>query len=963
MERLDPALLAIERGSLFLHERATAEASNARRAIPVTGQCPSWIRLLGRVMAATPQAERGICDALPFGELLARFIDIASEMLSRRISTTRKMLDERAIQSLERALAESIVEILAPCFLAEFAADRPIASECLGILIDDGGASAGDQSYRAFIARHRADGLREILTRYPVGARLAAHMIENWVSSSSELIARLAQDLPDIAARFLGEATTVADIEPRLSDPHAHGRSVAIVVFRDGRKVVYKPRSLAPEAAWRDFVGALGMPYAALAGDAIDRGTHGWMEYIAPQDCADEKSVRAYYRAAGALLCLARAFSLKDLHFENIVAAGDRPVPIDLETMAQPQPRSPTPTVLDRIAAVQDAVLDESVRDTEALPARHSLSDRPPLDISAFADLSSATRHRTVWRGQGTDAITRVFVEEEIPAANLPRLRGEICPPDGFVEEIIAGFEAAWAALRTTQPKSLTHIADLPVRFVFRATEIYYRLLDRACAPEKLRNGIDFSTELEALRRVADEPGFPAELGAIITAEIMALHGGDIPRFTALAGATAICIDHTSLLDDAFMASGLDAIRRRLDNLTPGRLALERRFIRASFHAARHGGLAEAIDLSGEPLSSDDALAAAIEIGHAIIETACPRADGGVSWITIAHRPETAGPMAIVTNESLYEGTTGIGVFLAALHRTTGESHWAEMAERAFMDARRIAHETPSAERAETITRLGLGFAGLGGLIYGLAVAGHLDDAAHLATWIDSEAIATQPSSDLLGGAAGAIPGLLAIEAHHPEARTVAMACGRTLAAHRDMSDIDGFGHGASGVDATLSLLDPSLRCTIDHTLPSSEVAHGPIGWCKGPIGQALAQVTAQCRKGASINIAAIEHAVDASLADHHALDQVCCGWFGGVEALLAAARCGRPYLSRKAHVLARALLERARRSGGFRLLAGLPPGFDSPGFFQGTSGIGYTLLRLTRPNLLPSILLTEWRA
>jgi lantibiotic modifying enzyme len=37
-----------------------------------------------------------------------------------------------------------------------------------------------------------------------------------------------------------------------------------------------------------------------------------------------------------------------------------------------------------------------------------------------------------------------------------------------------------------------------------------------------------------------------------------------------------------------------------------------------------------------------------------------------------------------------------------------------------------------------------------------------------------------------------------------------------------------------------------------------------------------------------------------------------------------------------------------------------LPKQVDNPSFFQGTAGIGYELLRMARPDLLPSVLLWE---
>jgi lantibiotic modifying enzyme len=57
---------------------------------------------------------------------------------------------------------------------------------------------------------------------------------------------------------------------------------------------------------------------------------------------------------------------------------------------------------------------------------------------------------------------------------------------------------------------------------------------------------------------------------------------------------------------------------------------------------------------------------------------------------------------------------------------------------------------------------------------------------------------------------------------------------------------------------------------------------------------------------------------------------------------------------------LADATVRRARRNGGYRLLPGFAAGPFVPSFFQGLSGIGYTLLRLAHPGDLPDVLVLE---
>jgi lantibiotic modifying enzyme len=90
-------------------------------------------------------------------------------------------------------------------------------------------------------------------------------------------------------------------------------------------------------------------------------------------------------------------------------------------------------------------------------------------------------------------------------------------------------------------------------------------------------------------------------------------------------------------------------------------------------------------------------------------------------------------------------------------------------------------------------------------------------------------------------------------------------------------------------------------------------------------------------------------------------VDNLCCGNFGRIEFLLAAAqRLGRPDLLERAQKHASMLVRRASQLGDFHLMAGLPRQANNPGLYKGRAGIGYGLLRLAFPERLPCILLWE---
>jgi lantibiotic modifying enzyme len=106
---------------------------------------------------------------------------------------------------------------------------------------------------------------------------------------------------------------------------------------------------------------------------------------------------------------------------------------------------------------------------------------------------------------------------------------------------------------------------------------------------------------------------------------------------------------------------------------------------------------------------------------------------------------------------------------------------------------------------------------------------------------------------------------------------------------------------------------------------------------------------------------AEIEIAMDATTAyGVREVDSLCCGNFGRIEALLEGSRAlGRPEWRHTALSNATISVLRARQMGAYRLFRNLPTRVSSPGFFVGTSGVGYQLLRLLKP-ALPSVLLWE---
>ena len=53
---------------------------------------------------------------------------------------------------------------------------------------------------------------------------------------------------------------------------------------------------------------------------ALDRGTHGWVEFVSAAACVSDENVRLYHRRLGGLLALLYAIGAVDFHFDRSLA-------------------------------------------------------------------------------------------------------------------------------------------------------------------------------------------------------------------------------------------------------------------------------------------------------------------------------------------------------------------------------------------------------------------------------------------------------------------------------------------------------------------------------------------------------------------------------------------------------------------------------------------------------------------
>jgi type 2 lantibiotic biosynthesis protein LanM len=481
-------------------------------------------------------------DPLPFEDLLLPIVRDASRRLAGDPGAAECPLDATARERLGRELLEILSAVSARTFYREFQAGR---------------------DYAAFVARMREGELARFLRRHPVLGRLIEALVDRWVETSAELLTRLEADRSEIERVFGAGAPLgpVAALDPGLSDRHG-GRAVAGVTFASGVRVVYKPRDLGPESAFFEFARWVDerAPAPALRYPRIvPRWGYGWMEHVPHRPLADARDAGLYYRAAGKLLCLLHLLGATDCHAGNVIASGEHPVPVDLETLLQPPS-----------TAVGHGLLLVGI-----LPFWKRGLDGKSYDVGALTGSTGREQGFRAWRCRAinTDAMELEVGYETIPTGTNVLLRdGAPVRAGDHVEDVVAGFTDTWRRLASRRDELVTadgplaRFADLRVRVLARPTLVYARAIHESLDPELLRDPAAHEAGIE--RRLREHEATTPEgvsREELVRAEREALARMDVPLFHAKprSGYRA-AIERTNGLDEAGLEEATGLIRTTL---------------------------------------------------------------------------------------------------------------------------------------------------------------------------------------------------------------------------------------------------------------------------------------------------------------------------------------------------------------------------------------------------------------
>ena len=861
-----------------------------------------------------------------------------------------------------------------------------------------------------------------ILDEYPVLVRLIVSSVDNWSAAFLEFIHRLAADWKQIQSTFSPDRDpgTLVSIEPGAGDTHAGGRSVILLTFVSGFKLVYKPRSLSVDTQFDALVRWLndrGDHHRLRVPLVLNRGSHGWTEFIKPDECTCPEEIDRFYHRQGAFLALLYALEATDFHLENLIASGEHPVPIDLEALFHPG----APIDLEvSTHSIAEAAMSDSVLRAGLLPQRVWMRpDSDGLELSAIGGSAGQLTPGPVpvFADSGTDRMRVVRQRINLAGSrNTPALNGSAVDPKAYTDSIIEGFNSVYRTLMTHRDELLDRngpiqkFRDCRVRAVIRPTRDYATLLIESYHPDVLRNGRDRDELFDWLNRSAQKQPF---LSRIVDAERNDLEAGDIPLFTTTPGSRHLFTSRSERIKDFFPESSLDRSRRKVQQFDEADLARQTWFIRASLatlstecESSLTGSSRSAPDNEVASARPEDFIEASQDIASRLSDLAI-KERGLISWIglnLINDRTWNLLPIGL----DLYGGTSGIALYFGYLGSVTGEEKYTVLSRRLSANLRENLLTALLKKESLRSALLG-GFAGLGGFIYVLSHLGALwndrsvlDDALELAHYIP-KLVEDDRALDFIGGSAGCIGGLSSLHACTRSELTVeaTRSCAEWLLQKATLQQagiawqssfstrpLTGISHGAAGISLALlraasltkeSRFQQAALKAIDYerTVFSSEKRNWPdfrsdspsmdlrysLAWCHGAPGVGLARLRAldfmheesQCRPVMDEIEAALETTWECGFGTNHSL---CHGDLGNFELFLEASQRSEWFTWQEpARKISARILGAGTKHGWY---CGVPFGVETPGFMTGLAGIGYGLLRAANPNVVPSVLLLD---
>ncbi|MCL1989863.1 MAG: type 2 lanthipeptide synthetase LanM [Defluviitaleaceae bacterium] len=557
----------------------------------------------------------------------------------------------------------------------------------------------GEEKFVDFLKKtfSKADDLIDFYLAYPVFTRSAVVTLEYSLEFFITFLSHIDEEYENLKVLCGSELNILKDIDVSAGDTHEKGKTVVILEFEDV-KILYKPRDLRIVRSYNEFIhwvneasGLLDM--TSISG--IYRKNYAFERFIENKPCIDENQIKNYYTRFGQLVAIAHLLVANDMHLENLIANGEYPILIDLETIIQGELalKLEIESEIDKLKVSNHL---ESVKNTLLLPviAFSNNKEGKGIDLSALDGKEVKLPFKVLLpTNVGTDSFKLEHQEYIRPGAkNLPKLGNEDVTFIAYRENLLNGFKDMMTFFLNKKNDLLSKESQLKifknqkVRNVLKNTQKYMDLLNYANHPNY---GVDMLKKEKLIENIWS---FPHQDKSIIKDEFEDLLFNDIPVFFSVTDKKYLLGSRGDKFLNFFEKSGYEKIFNRIENLTESEINKQVAIMSVSL-----GFYEESIrKLEGERFYNDleisesyDLLLEARKIGDFFLEQAIYLdSKSKITFIdVIKNKIQQEAWEVEPLHHDLDLGLSGIAFFLFELYMLTKEDKYFATYERIMRSA------------------------------------------------------------------------------------------------------------------------------------------------------------------------------------------------------------------------------------------------------------------------------------
>lgn len=413
--------------------------------------------------------------------------------------------------------------------------------------------------------------------------RIVGKQLQDLALYQREIFENYQKDQQAINSLFFDEYDEIQAIECSKGDLH-NGKSVAFITFKNGKKLVYKPRN-------EDNSLLLEKVVVFLAQGTKIKDYH-FIQYYAQEDhsweiiaehrlCNTVEEIEKYYYRAGVLLSAFYFLNSYDMHNENIISCGEYPVVVDCETITCAPQRS---------ASNAQKGLNASVLHTGFIPY-FTKDDVYGLNISGVlsekgTDVYSENEQYQLVVNNGKVEYQRSQYQAAENQSAVSLLNGETLERELVKQHLIMGFKDACLFALSHKDEFSVLVKDFAFerriisRQILRSTQVYFEFLTAGLHPEMLQD----NDKRHDLFMILSRNFVPGNFGYLrVQREISDLEKGNIPLFYTNLDSTDLFSGKEVVCKDYFLESPVDCVLGKINEFNEELLDYQIDLIKKSF--------------------------------------------------------------------------------------------------------------------------------------------------------------------------------------------------------------------------------------------------------------------------------------------------------------------------------------------------------------------------------------------